>query len=51
MVQRYTHLSEHYLREAVEKIAQNSPSVFPTVAVKVEVVESDNTNQINRVGR
>jgi hypothetical protein len=32
MIQRYAHLSQQHLREAVEKIAGNSPSVFITAA-------------------
>jgi hypothetical protein len=51
MVQRYTNLNEQHLREAVEKVALNSPSFLPGVADKVEAIKSDNTNQINRVGR
>ena len=34
MIQRYAHLSEEHLREAVERIASNSPAEFP--APKVE---------------
>ncbi len=30
MVERYTHLSPTHKAEAVERIAQNSPTVFPT---------------------
>ena len=30
MIQRYAHLSEEHLREAVEKIASNSPTIFTT---------------------
>ena len=30
MVERYTHLSPTHKADAVERIAQNSPTVFPT---------------------
>jgi len=34
MIQRYARLSEEHLREAVEKIASNSPTIFPTPQVE-----------------
>ena len=51
MIRRYVHLSEEYLREAVEKIAGNSPAIFPTSADEAKVVESSNLIQIKGVGR
>ena len=32
MIRRYVHLSQEHLREAVEKLAENSPTVFTTPA-------------------
>ena len=32
MIRRYVHLSEQYLREAVERRAENSPTNFTTLA-------------------
>ena len=51
MIQRYTHLSEQHLREAVEKIAKNFPSLITTAVDEAQETESHNINQINRVGR
>jgi len=51
MIRRYIHLSEEYLRGAVEKIAGNSPAIFPTSADEAKVVESSNLIQIKGVGR
>jgi integrase len=36
MVQRYAHLSPSHKAEAVERIAKNSPAVFPTSAAEAE---------------
>jgi hypothetical protein len=51
MIRRYTHLTERHLREAVEKIANNSPTISATAVDEVEAAELTNINQINRVGR
>jgi integrase len=51
MIQRYIHLSEQHLREAVEKIAGNSPSLITTVTDMSEAGESPNSNKIKSVGR
>ena len=49
MIQRYTHLTEQHLREAVGKIAENSPTIFTAAAKKDEIAECANRCKINNV--
>jgi hypothetical protein len=51
MVMRYTHLSTDHKREAVERIAKNSTTVFTTVGFDAQQMKGAKSNSINRVGR
>jgi integrase len=49
-VQRYAHLSPQHLREAVERIADNSTTIFATTESLQEVREDAKLYVVNNVG-
>jgi site-specific recombinase XerD len=51
MVQRYAHLSREHNQQAVELLANNSPSVFTTPTEKPTSAESSNLKLVNDMGR
>lgn len=51
MVQRYAHLSQKHTRQAVELLANNSPTIIPTLAEPGVAAESSNLKLVNEMGR
>ena len=51
MVQRYAHLSQEHKRQAIELLAENSPTIFTTPAETPVVTESSNLKLVNNMGR
>jgi integrase len=47
MIRRYVHLSEQHLREAVERLAENSPTMFTTLADESPVGVASKVSPIN----
>jgi hypothetical protein len=47
MIRRYVHLSEQHLREAVERLAENSPTIFTTLADEAPVGVASKVSPIN----
>lgn len=48
MIRRYVHFSEQHLREAVERLAENSPTIITTPADEARVGVAANVSPINR---
>jgi integrase len=51
MVQRYAHLSQEHKRQAVELLAENSPTVITTVTREEGSETAVNSNVVNMMGR
>ncbi|MBN2320902.1 MAG: site-specific integrase [Acidobacteria bacterium] len=45
MVQRYAHLSQEHKRQAIELLAENSPTIFPTTAEKAQKLKAVNASK------
>jgi hypothetical protein len=46
-IRRYVHLSEQHLREAVERLVENSPTIFTIPADEDQVGVAANASPIN----
>ncbi len=51
MVQRYAHLSQGHIRQAVDLLVNNSATLFTPPAKGEVTVESSNLRSVNEMGR
>jgi integrase len=51
MIQRYAHLSQQHMRQAIEILTENAPTDFTTPAMDARNTESSNIKCISKVGR